>query len=137
MIFNDKYKTITPFYRIMTTEFILTHNHTRHTSFYNFEYEDNFVKLEKSGVLLIKSGFIFGASGPTFDTKSSREASCVHDALYHLSDHGVFKGKDSKKYRLKADDLLYKICIDNGMWKWRANMWLNALYIFGGTAWGR
>lgn len=135
MNFHSKYKKVTPWYRPVTAEFELKISHSRFIGLFDYEYEDDFIKLTKSGFLTIKNGFAWGASGPTLDTKSSREASCVHDALYHLSDFGVFVGKDSRLLRRFSDDLLYKICIENGMWRWRAKMWLRALEIFGGIAW--
>jgi len=135
MNFHNKYKKVSPWWRFIRQEFKLNCAHHRQTLIYNKEYEDKSVKLHKNGLLTIKDNFVFGASGPTIDTKSSREASCVHDAIYHLSNMGVFKGDDSRKMRGIADDLLYKICIENKMYKWRAKTWLKSLEMFGGFAW--
>lgn len=120
---------------IIRQEFVLEVAHNRMTLIYNKPFEDDKVKLQKNGLLTIKPGFDFGASGPTIDTKSSREASCIHDAIYYLSDKGLFEGENSRKMRGIADRLLYNICIENGMWKFRAKAWLKTLVIFGGFSW--
>lgn len=133
--FHDSYTKISPWWRFVTQEFRLDHHQHRQTLIFNRPYEDEKVKLHKNGLLSVKPGFTFGASGPTIDTKSSREASCIHDAIYHLSDMGLFEGDDSGKMRGIADNLLYKICIENGMYRWRAKAWLKTLEIFGGYAW--
>tara|TARA_R100000655_G_scaffold15789_3_gene34824 strand:+ start:22057 stop:22476 length:420 start_codon:yes stop_codon:yes gene_type:complete len=135
MSFHSKYKKISPWWRLINQEFELLIPHARMTLIFNKTYEDEFVKLNKNGVLTVKAGFRWGASGPTIDTKSSREASLFHDAIYYLSDKGLFEGDDSRKMRQIADDLLYKICIENIMFKWRAKAWLTTLEIFGGFAW--
>jgi len=116
-------------------EFVLEFTHHRHTLIFNKPFKDDKVELRKNGLLTIKPGFGFGADGPTIDTKSSREASCVHDAIYYLSDKGHFEGENSQKMRGIADKLLYNICLENGMWKWRAKAWLKTLEIFGGFSW--
>lgn len=135
MNFHKKYTKISPWWMPIRQEFVLEVEHSRQTLIYNKPFEDDKIKLQKNGLLIIKPGFGFGASGPTVDTKSSREASCVHDALYYLSDKGLFKGENSGKMRGIADKLLYNICIENRMWEWRAKMWLEALTIFGGFSW--
>jgi putative lipase involved disintegration of autophagic bodies len=135
MYFHKKYKKITPWWRFVTAEFKLLYDHTRMTNIFGYSFEDDFVKLEKSGLLTVKDCFDWGASGPTIDTESSREASLIHDAIYHLSNIGIFKGKKSDKMKELADELLYKICIENGMYKWRAKAWLKALDMFGDAAW--
>jgi len=109
--------------------------HHRQTLIFNKTFENHHIALRKNGLLTVKPGFDFNASGPTIDTKSCREASLVHDAIYYLSDKGVFKGENSEKMRGIADKLLYNICVENGMWKFRAKAWLKTLIIFGGWSW--
>jgi len=133
--FHKKYKKISPWWKFIRQEFELTECHHRQTAIYDRPYEDDKVALRKNGLLTIKAGFDFGASGPTIDTKSSREASCVHDAIYYLSDKGLFKGDDSRKMRGIADNLLESICLENDMFHWRAKAWLKTLEIFGGYSW--
>ena len=133
--FHHKYKKISPWWRFIRQEFRLLIVHSEFIDIYGKEYEDHFLSLSKNGQLNIKRDFLFGASGPTIDTESSRRASLVHDAIYHLSDNGVFKGCCSDDMRTLADKLLYKICLEEGMWKFRAKAWLIVLNMFGDLAW--
>ena len=77
-----------------------------------------YISLDPSGELVIYAGFAWdGPSGPTFDTKSFMRGSLVHDALYRL----IRNRKIDPEWRKYADDLLYQICLEDGMWKWRAS----------------
>lgn len=88
----------------------------------------DYLILNKDGRLRIKKGFPWdGASGPTFDSKSSMRASLVHDAFYELERCELI----SLKMRDKIDVLLHDICEQDGMWGWRANLWLWAVRKFG------
>lgn len=58
-----------------------------------------------------------GPSGPTIDTESFMRGSLVHDALYQLMREGHL---DRKIWRLYADKLLRKICLEDDMSKFRA-----------------
>jgi hypothetical protein len=96
---------------------------------HDFEAEgaDNFVGIA-GGKLFIEKGYAWdGASGPTWDDKSTMMASLVHDALYQLLRAGIIH----KSRRLDADDELVRIAIEDGMWKWRAKMWRRGLKWFG------
>lgn len=135
MSFHKKYTKISPWWIFIRQEFVLEQSHSRKTLILNISFDDHKVMLQRNGILTVKPGFDFGASGPTIDTPSSREASCIHDAIYYLSDKGIFKGQNSQKMRGIADRLLYNICLENGMWKWRAKAWLKSLIIFGGFSW--
>lgn len=76
------------------------------------------------GDLLIKKGYASdGPSGPTIDTPSSMRGAFVHDALYQLIRLGVLP----MSYRSTADQILKEICIMDGMWIWRAEMWEKGL----------
>lgn len=135
MDFHKIYTKISPWWKFIRQEFVLESTHHRQTLILNKSFDNGKIALRKNGLLTIKPGFDFGASGPTIDTKSSREASCVHDAIYYLSHKGLFEGDDSRKMRGIADKLLYNICVENGMYKWRAKAWLKTLEIFGGFSW--
>lgn len=135
MNFHNKYKRTSYWWVFIRQSFVLEFCHHRQTLIFGKTFEDDKIILRKNGLLCIKAGFDFGASGPTWDTKSSREASCVHDALYYLSDKGLFEGDSSQKMRQISDTMLYTICLENGMWEWRAKLWLKALEIFGGWSW--
>ena len=129
------YEVTSPWWRFIRQEFKLCAHYSINVGIFNRPHEDDKVKLTSGGILTIKPGFLWGASGPTIDTKSSRRASLVHDALYHLSDTGLFKGDESRKMREISDNLLYKICVEDKMFKYRAKLWLKSLEIFGGFAW--
>jgi hypothetical protein len=93
-----------------------------------FPVDTPFLKLDMQGNLLIKAGYAWdGASGPTYDTSSCKRGSLVHDALYQL----MREEKISLKCRDKADDLLRDICIEDGMYSWRAKLWHLAVNKFG------
>ena len=57
-----------------------------------------------------------GPSGPTFDTKTFMRGSLFHDALYQAMREGLL----DRKHRKYADELLRKICLEDGMSKFRA-----------------
>ena len=71
------------------------------TSLYpNQDIRDKFTVLHPDGWLNIQSGYAWdGASGPTFDTKSSMRAGLVHDALYQL----MREGKLDQRFRKAVD----------------------------------
>jgi hypothetical protein len=80
----------------------------------------DFVSLTKTGILIIRNGYAWdGASGPTVDTKSSIRGSLVHDALYQLMRMQLLP----QSCRGKADDILFCLCEEDGMWHWRAALW--------------
>ena len=83
------------------------------------------------GILKIAAGYAWdGPSGPTVDSKSSMRASLVHDALYQLIRQKRLSASDRKE----ADDIFYKICLADGMWKWRAYLWHRELRKFAKSA---
>jgi hypothetical protein len=129
-----KHKRINPWYK--SAEFEVLEDFTIKTDIVGFEYNDCNVKLDIWGNLTVKKGFCFGASGPTFDTESSIEGSCFHDALYYISQMGGFNfAPDNDKVRWFADKLIRDLCIKNGMWHWRAWLWYENLRAFGGISW--
>lgn len=93
--------------------------------------DTGYITLLPSGKLVIKSGYAWnGASGPTFDTKSSMRGSLVHDALYQL----IRLGKLEPCWRKDIDRLFEKICKEDGMWSVRAALWERAVRWFGGSS---
>ena len=137
--FHKKYKRVNRFWQ--DAEFTLLEDVIIKTYIVGFEYEDDYAKLDKYGNLTVKKGFYFGASGCTFDTESCRLAACIHDALYWISQCGGFRRTyddhtpDDFAIRLEADMIFYDLCIDNGMYVWRANLWLHFLRRYGKKAW--
>lgn len=95
------------------------------------EYRTEYIVLAPTGLLIIKKGYAWdGASGPTIDTKSSMRGGLVHDALYQLMRMGLIDTSN----RDYADELLRKICIEDGMWRIRANVWWTFVDRFAGFA---
>ena len=101
------------------------------TDIIGWDIETEYIILRPDGYLIIKKGYAWdGASGPTIDTKNSMEGSCVHDAIYQLMRMGLLP----QGVRPAADNLLEKICIAKGMWKFRAKMWCSMVRIFASSA---
>lgn len=62
--------------------------------------------------LVIKKGYAWdGPSGPTIDTRDFMRGSLVHDALYQLMREGYLSGS----YRKAADQILKRMCLEDGM----------------------
>ena len=111
----------------------LAKDHLQNVGIKKIDCSTPYLKLSPSGLLHIKKGYAWnGASGPTFDTLSSMRGSLVHDALYQL----IRLNRITPEYRKHADRLLEKICIDDGMWKFRAHCWEKAVRWFAGR-WAR
>ena len=76
-----------------------------------------FLSLHPDGILHILKGYCWdGPSGPTIDTRSFMRGSLVHDALYQLMREDLLE----RDYRKAADQLLYDVCIEDGMSRFRA-----------------
>ena len=132
--FHSRYERVNLWYE--QAEFELITNAVIKTDIVGFEFEDHKVKLDIWGNLTAKRRFYFGANGPTFDTISSREGSCFHDAFYYISLHGGFDDAlDNDSVRKSADLLLRKLCLENGMWAWRAEVWYLSVRLLGESKW--
>ena len=91
-----------------------------------------FLSLSKDGLLTIKKAYAWdGPSGPTIDTPDFMRGSLVHDALYQLMRLSVL---DYKKYRKQADEILREICLEDGMFSFRAWYVYQAVQAFGTSA---
>lgn len=89
------------------------------------------IALGHSGTMNIKADYCWdGASGPTIDTKTSMRASLVHDALYQLMREGLV----DDDCREVADDLFEKLCIEDGMNRFRAWYYRQGLRFAGFAA---
>lgn len=94
------------------------------------DYSGDFLSVSGSA-LTIEKGYAWdGASGPTWDSKSSMRASLVHDALYQLTRLGVLP----EASRVFSDDTLYQLCVEDGMFKPRAWSWWKAVRLMAGGA---
>lgn len=81
--------------------------------------------------LTIERGYCWdGASGPTWDSRSSMRASLVHDALYQLMRLGVLP----EACREMADQALYDLCVEDGMFRPRAWAWWKAVRLMAAGA---
>jgi hypothetical protein len=77
-----------------------------------------YIELLQTGQLTIAADYAWdGPSGPAFDTRNFMRGSLVHDALYQLMRLGAL---DAAACRKPADELLRKICLEDGMSSLRA-----------------
>ncbi len=75
------------------------------------------LEIDSKGKLTIRMGYSWdGPSGPTIDTKNFMQGSLIHDALYQLMREGVLP----QHVRKRTDEILQKVCIEDGMSKVRA-----------------
>ena len=90
-----------------------------------------YICLSEKGYLTISEGHAWdGCSGPTYDSKNSMIGGLVHDALYQLC-----RQKHLPKSFRPSIDLLFKnILIENGMFRWRAWVWYQAVRKFADFA---
>ncbi len=87
------------------------------------------VTMSKTGRITLKKGYAWdGPSGPTIDTKDFMRGSLVHDGCYQLIREKLIPGRKRKP----ADVLLWLICIEDGMPRFRADYVYHAVRAFGG-----
>lgn len=83
--------------------------------------DDEYFALDEDGTLTIHHGYAWdGASGPTFDSKSSMRASLVHDVFCQVMRD---KRLDFDRWQDTVNALFKAHCIEDGMWGWRAAAW--------------
>lgn len=93
-------------------------------AFAGFAFKARFYELAADRNLTIRMGYAWnGASGPTWDDKSNMRGSLVHDAIYQA----IIEGHLPRSLRADADQLLHDICVEDGMNKIRAAVWLYAV----------
>lgn len=92
---------------------------------------DNGLLCADDGLLIIRKGYSWdGPSGIALDTEDFMTPSLVHDALYQL----IREKALPLEFRDEADHLMYRLCIHNGMWKFRAKYCLWAVRRFAEKA---
>jgi len=70
-----------------------------------------------SAIMRVKKYFCWdGPSGPAIDTPNFMVPSLAHNVLYML----MRMEKIPPSYKLYADELMYSLCLERGMWKIRA-----------------
>ncbi len=88
-----------------------------------------FLDLTERGLLTIRAGYAWdGPSGPAIDTATFMRASLVHDALYQLIREGFLE----RGWRDEADNEMRRICVEDGMSRFRAWYAYHAVSVFGG-----
>jgi hypothetical protein len=89
------------------------------------------VRLNRQGMLTLKKGYAWdGPSGPAIDSKSFMRGSLVHDALYQLMREKLLP----RSFRKQADEILWMICLEDGMSRVRADYVYQAVRAFGAPA---
>lgn len=87
-----------------------------------------FIFLGIDGLMVLLTGFAWdGPSGPTYDSPDSLRGSAFHDGLYGLMGEKLI----SIEHKDRADDLLRRLCIEDGMPHWRAELWHEAVKKLG------
>lgn len=87
--------------------------------------------ISTTGKIKIRKGYAWdGPSGPTVDTRNFMRGSLIHDVLYQCIRLGLL----SKDFRKTADEILYEICIEDGMSKIRAKWVYWGVRLGGGPA---
>jgi len=86
--------------------------------------------------LLVGMGYAWnGPSGPCLATKSFMRASLVHDALYDLLRNQKYdRSIPRSHWRKQADAALFRIGIEDGMWRVRAWWTYLGVRLFGWIA---
>ena len=89
------------------------------------------IELSPDGWLRFRAGYAWdGASGPTYDSKSSMRASLYHDGGYQLIRLGLL----DHALRATLDKIFRRICIEDRMWSARAEIWYHLVRIFADPA---
>ena len=108
----------------------LTEDYLSPTDIKGFKIDHDYVRLDEDGILLVRKGYMWdGASGPTYDSKSSMKPSLVHDALCQLMRLELLPF-DLLDY---TDKLFHTLCLECGMSKVRAWIWYKALKVCFGS----
>lgn len=91
----------------------------------------DWIRLEPDGTLWLAVGYAWdGASGPTYDSKSSMRASAAHDPIYQLIRMGLLP----QSCREAADNAFWRICKEDKMLPPRAWAWYHMVRIFASPA---
>jgi hypothetical protein len=91
----------------------------------------DWIELDPDGTMRIFAGYAWdGASGPTYDSKSSMRPSLGHDASYQLIRMGLL----DPKWREAADRAFRRQCGEDGKWSIRAQLWYQAVRLFAKPA---
>ena len=118
-------------------KYVLASTATYETGIVNQGFNLPFCHIMPKGLLTILTGYAWdGPSGPTIDTPSFMRGSLIHDALYQLLRETDF-GKDPNSHEIRrhqSDLILRDVCLEDGMWKWRARWVYRGVRTGGGPA---
>lgn len=93
------------------------------------EVDTEYLRLTADGTMMARKGYCWdGPSGPSIDTKSFMRGSLFHDAGYQLIRLGLLP----RSYKRQIDDLLKRICLEDGMSGFRAWYVHQSVVMFGG-----
>ena len=91
----------------------------------------DWLELDPDGTMRHRPGYAWdGASGPTYDSKSSMRASLYHDGGYQLIRMGLLP----PEMREPLDLMFHRICREDKMWKARAWAWFHLVRTFAAGA---
>jgi hypothetical protein len=103
----------------------LAETYTLQTPIVGEVVNNDYFTLEEDGILTVKKGYVWdGASGPAFDTKSSMRPSLIHDAFCQAMRDGSL---DYERWQDTVNEFFKQMCIEDGMWRVRANLWHSAV----------
>jgi hypothetical protein len=112
-------------------KYVLSEDYRVNIDLFGIEFETDMISLSIMGNLVIRKGYAWdGPSGPAIDTKTFMRGSMVHDALYQA----IREGHLTKTDRLYADQLLRKMCVEDGMSSVRAWWVYTAVRTFAARA---
>jgi hypothetical protein len=85
------------------------------------EITHDFFIFREDGTLFVAKGYAWdGASGPTWDTKSSMRPSLIHDCFCQMAKE---RELDYKTYAPLYNQLFHDMCVEDNMFKARAALW--------------
>ena len=87
--------------------------------FKDFVRDHEFIYIDPTGLIVLSPYYSWDGATCFPDIPSIMRGSLIHDALTQLMKEGILS---NRRYRKQADQLLKKICIEDGMSKWLANM---------------
>ena len=89
------------------------------TGILGYSIKTDFATLNEAGLLHVFRGYAWdGPSGPMIDRPTNMRGSLPHDVLYQLMREGFLP----ISLRGKADDILLKCWLEDGMWPWLARL---------------
>ena len=88
------------------------------------------IDLLKTGLLTIRQGYAWDYDTCAIDTRRSKRASLVHDALYRLMNFE----KLSWKWKPAADYEYYRLLVEDKFWKRWAGVRFKAVSKYGGSS---